>query len=282
MTIGIDIHTHLGEIFFNPNLKPLTPRTLISTMDKLGIKKAAVLPIENPEETYYYFTTWQVLRACKRHPDRLIPFCNVDPRRGNADTNTDFYGLIKRYVDQGCRGFGEYLAGLPVDDPRSMKIYEVCGQLGIPVLIHMDTLRNFDPNSETGLVAFEKVVSQLPDTTFIAHGPSWWWHISAEVNSEETYPKGKVVPGGRVEYLLSTYPNLYADLSAESGHNALARDLEFAPGFLERNKDKLLFGTDYLHRNQKLPIVDLIREIGISREAFRAITYGNAAKLLGL
>lgn len=282
MTIGIDIHTHLGEIFFNTDLKPLTPRALISTMDKLGIEKAVILPIENPEETHYYFTTWQVLRACKRHPDRLIPFCNVDPRRGDADTTTDFYGLIKRYVGQGCRGFGEYLAGLPVDDPRSMKIYEDCGKLGIPLLIHLDRLRNFDPNSETGLVTFEKVLSQLPDTIFIAHGPSWWWHISAKVNPEETYPKGKVVPGGRVEYLLSTYPNLYADLSAESGYNALARDLEFAPGFLERNKDKLLFGTDHLYRKQKLPIVDLIRNIGISREAFRAITYGNAAKLLGL
>ncbi|HID96508.1 MAG TPA: amidohydrolase [Candidatus Latescibacteria bacterium] len=278
----IDIHTHIGEIFFNPDLKPLTPRTLLSSMDRLGIEKAIVLPIENPEETHYYFTTWQVLKACRKHGDRLIPFCNVDPRRGDSDLSTNFYGLIKRYVEEGCRGFGECLAGLPVDDPRLIKIYQICGELGLPVLIHLDELRNFDRNSPVGLNAFEGVVSQLPDTTFIAHGPSWWWHISSVVNPEETYPEGKVEPGGRVECLLQKYPNLYADLSAESGYNALVRDPEFAPGFLERNRGKLLFGTDYLHRKQEVPIVQLIRDVGIAKEAFLAISRGNAIRILNL
>ncbi|PIP15908.1 MAG: amidohydrolase, partial [bacterium (Candidatus Ratteibacteria) CG23_combo_of_CG06-09_8_20_14_all_48_7] len=37
------------------------------------------------------------------------------------------------------------------------------------------------------------------------------------------YPAGKVVPGGKVVAMLRHYPNLYGDLSAGSGLNALKR-----------------------------------------------------------
>ena len=41
------------------------------------------------------------------------------------------------------------------------------------------------------------------------------------------YPTGKVKPGGLTDRMLSDYPNLYGDLSANSGRNAVARDPEF-------------------------------------------------------
>jgi hypothetical protein len=44
--------------------------------------------------------------------------------------------------------------------------------------------------------------------------------------------------------LLSDYPNVYGDLSANSGRNALARDPEFAAEFLRRHRAKLMFGSD--------------------------------------
>lgn len=59
----IDIHTHIGKPIFK---KALTPSQLLKFMDKNGIDKAVVLPIENPEETYYYVTTDEVLKACKK------------------------------------------------------------------------------------------------------------------------------------------------------------------------------------------------------------------------
>ncbi|OPX32429.1 MAG: hypothetical protein B1H40_02585 [Candidatus Latescibacteria bacterium 4484_181] len=64
------------------------------------------------------------------------------------------------------------------------------------------------------------------------------------------YPRRKVVPGGRVDYLLQNYPNVYGDLSAGSGDNAMTRDREFARSFLERNQDKLLFGTDLVYKGE--------------------------------
>ena len=248
-------------------------------MDHEGIERAVVLSIENPEETYYYVLSKDVIAACKRHPDRLIPFCCVDPRRGPADTSTDFLGLIERHVERGAKGFGEHLAGLPIDDPRSMKIYEACGYLGIPVLFHMDNLRNTD---SAGLPGLERVLTTLPGTIFIAHGPGWWREISSHVDSKITYPEGPVKKGGRVRELLATYDNIYADLSASSGYNALNRDLDHAMDFLTDLSDKILFGTDCLHPKQELPIIDFLVKADIAMKHKRRISHENALRLLGI
>jgi len=60
----------------------------------------------------------------------------------------------------------------------------------------------------------------------------------------KTNPSGKVKRGGVTDKLLSDYPNLFGDLSANSGNNALSRDPEFTEGFLRRHEDKLIFGSD--------------------------------------
>ena len=272
----IDVHTHIGEIA--PG-KGQTAGQLVSRMDREGIEKAVVLSIENPEETYYYVLSKEVMSACRRFQDRLVPFCCVDPRRGPADTSTDFLGLIERYVRRGAKGFGEHLAGLPVDDPRSMKIYEACGYLGIPVLLHLDSLRNVD---SVGLPRFERVLRTLPQTIFLAHGPGWWREISCEVDPKLTYPTGPVKKPGRVAQLLSSFDNLYGDLSATSGCNALERDPEHAEDFLTEFSGKVLFGTDCIHPGQKLPIIPLLTNIRIPLKHKRKIANGNASRLLGI
>jgi len=274
----LDIHTHIGKLYIE--YPKFTSKKLLKKMDELGIDEAAILPIENPEEIHYYSTTDYVLQAIRRYRDRLIPFCNVDPRRGNPG-EFDPYPIIEDYVSRGCRGFGEVLAGLPIDDPRLQRIYEVVGELGIPILLHFDKYRCFD---EVGFPRFEKIVKKFPKTTFIGHGPHWWAEISADVNKDEAYgyPKGPVRASGKVEHLLQKYSNVYADLSAHSGWNALARDPEYAKGFLERNRDKLLFGTDLLWEGQEIKILDFLESIDISNKTLEKILFKNASHLLRL
>jgi predicted TIM-barrel fold metal-dependent hydrolase len=88
---------------------------------------------------------------------------------------------------------------------------------------------------------------------------------------------------------MEQYPNLWADLSAGSGYNALARDPAFAPRFLECFHGKLLFGTDVLRHSQTeadVPIVGLMRRLReegrLSESAWRKIMRENALRLLGL
>ncbi|HEX30169.1 TPA: amidohydrolase [Candidatus Poribacteria bacterium] len=274
----IDIHTHLGEVIYgDPRRRPLTAQQLVDTMNRIGIDKSVLLPLDSPEASDAYFTVDAALRARDMFPERLIPFCCVDPRRSNPKRR------IERYKEMGCVGFGEHKVGMPIDDPRNVEIYRICGELGLPVLIHMDHLirprLNWD---EPGLPRLRRLAEELPDTIFIMHGPGWWSEISAEVEEGVGYPKGPVKRGGAADLILQECPNVYADLSAGSGYNALTRDPEFTKEFLERNWNKLLFGTDYLHAGQPLPIVDLIHKLPIDEEKARAIRCENAKKLLKL
>jgi len=274
----IDIHVHIGKVLLS---KPgISVRYLLNWMDEMEIEKACVMAVENPEEIDYYVTTERVLRSCRLFPDRLIPFCNVDPRRGEPG-NFDPYPIIARYKERGAKGFGEMLAGLWIDDPRQMKIYEACEKLKLPVLIHIDNFRNLD---ELGLPKLEKVLQSFPGVNFITHALHWWSEISAEVTEEDrgNYPTGTIIKGGRVEELLKTYDNLFADLSADSGTNALTRDPFFTPGFLVRNQDKLLFGTDLVYKGQEKTIHSVLDSSGVDVSVLEKIYYLNAKNLLKL
>lgn len=276
----IDIHMHVGKLYF-AEPEPLTPSYLLKFMDDNGIEKAALLPIESPEETHYYVTMDYVLDVCKLHPDRFIPFCNMDPRRGMSDTSTNFLGILKDYKDRGCKGLGELMCGLYLDDPRMQKIYEACSELGLPIVFHMDALRDMD---DVGLPRFEAMARKFPKAIFIGHGQHFWSEISSDVTEQDFqgYPTGPIKPGGAVEQLLSTYPNVYADLSAGSGYNALTRETGFGPAFLERFQDKLFFGTDICRMEQEIVIITYLKTCGISKTAYNKIAHQNARSVFGI
>ena len=86
--------------------------------------------------------------------------------------------------------------------------------------------------------------------------------------------------------LFRRYANMWGDLSAESGYNALARDHAYAAKFLMEFQDRLLYGTDICSAKQKIELpeflVKLKNEKKITEEAFHKIARGNAVKLLGL
>jgi predicted TIM-barrel fold metal-dependent hydrolase len=82
---------------------------------------------------------------------------------------------------------------------------------------------------------------------------------------------------------MDKYHNIYGDLSAGSGSNALTRDLAFARDFITRRQDRLMFGTDYLSPGQPVPQFELFNKklelpAGVQAKVFR----NNARRLLGL
>jgi len=82
------------------------------------------------------------------------------------------------------------------------------------------------------------------------------------------------------------FPNLYGDLSAGSGCNALARDPDYAVHFLNEFQDRLLFGTDICAPDTPTPLVDFLldmRRTGrIGETVFKKVARENARRLLGL
>jgi len=289
----IDVHAHIGRIG-RRRADTLSAEELLQKMDAWGIEKACVLPLHDcPEGWYLQSTTEDILGACGRFPDRLIPFCLIDPRFGDNSPTTDFSDLLAEYKERGCRGIGEMVANLHFDDPRAMNLYRQAGKAGLPILFDMmhQIGGTYGLVDDPGLPRLERALRELPETIFIGHGPTFWAEISASVPADLRggYPKGPVKPGGAVPRLMANYPNLWADLSAGSGYNALNRDSAFGLEFLDRFQDKLLFGTDVLRHDQterEVPIVGYFRwlrdEGRLPREAYEKIARGNAVRLLKL
>jgi len=275
----IDMHTHIGT-YTNGN-KELKAADLVKWMDQHDIEKSVVLPLVSPESTTYLQLPDAAIRASREFPDRLVPFCSIDPRAIIRGGVKGLVEIISKYVEQGAKGFGEHKVGLDFDDPLMMQVYAACEEVGIPLLFHLDNIRGKD---RPGLPRLENAIRSFPQLNFIGHGPGWWASISKVEDQKALggYPKDRVVLGGAIDRLMEKYPNIFGDLSAGSGANSMSRDLEFGREFLIRRQDRVCFGTDYLQPGQAVPQFQLFEDLKLPAEVDAKICRKNAERLLGL
>ena len=246
----IDIHNRADFHGHNPD-------KLLRNMDEHGIDITCLLSWEALESDYdpaskHAFSPFSEMpvpfERCVAYrdkaPDRLLlGFC-PDPRRPDAIQR--LISAIALYEISLC---GEMKLRMMYDNPDAVRMYRVCGEHGLPVLMHFD----YELGGGSwpywyggGIDALERVLALCPKTNFIGHAPGFWAHISDdEFYKTEAYPNGPVIRDGRIERMLEKYPNLYCDISAGSGHNALSRDLDFTREFLITWQDRVLFGRDY-------------------------------------
>lgn len=272
----IDFHVHLGNCFrheYPGGRRSPSVHQLIDWMDRRGIDLAVLLPLESPEVVAGYYLSEQAVADRDTYPERLIAFCCFDPRMRSVPALIDTF--VERY---GVKGFGEALNGLAFDDERNWPIYEKCAEHRLPYVFDMGPGYCWD---EVGLPRLERMLAQFPQCTFVGHGPGFWTAISGD-DPRQGYPDGPIAPGGAIDRLMADYENLWLDLSAGSGHNAMTRDPDFAAGFIERHWRRMLFATDYFIVNQDIPQVDWLVGLDVSEEVRAAIASGNAMRLLGL
>ena len=231
-------------------------------------------------------------------PDRFARFTST-----NVAPPEDLDQALERLrtgIFAGAVGLGEMKSGVDLDGPEMRAVYGVAHVVGKPVLMHFQEVTQ--PLSKgtfnRGFDRFDKVLIEWPDVNFIGHADNFWANISKDVSIDTAYPIGPVVPGGLTDQYLSRFPNLYGDLSATSGRNALARDPEFARDFLDRHQDKLVFGSDCFcadghgkGQSNPLPLITgkcvaretltALKEL-TTPEVFRKITWENGNRLLRL
>lgn len=272
----IDAHAHIFPIepYWGPGQTDLDE--LVATMDDQGVDRAVLLAEEQTEKGFKV-PSWWVTEQAARYPDRLIPFCAIEPRM--APGRGTIASLVDEYVDRGAMGVGELKVGLPVDHERMQLVYELCAERGLPLLMHISEKHAID---EPGLPGLERMLETYPDLDLIMHAHGWWAHISADVTREQMswYPDDSVEPGGRCAELLSTYDNCWADFS-QSGLNAFLRDLDYAQTFLENHHESLIFGTDtsYLPTSPA-PHFAMFERFDLPAEAWENIRYRNLEQVL--
>jgi predicted TIM-barrel fold metal-dependent hydrolase len=185
-----------------------------------------------------------------------------------------------------------------VDGPEMRRVYELAAEFDVPVTIHFQEDEAVTGEFTTPFKSLPAMLKAYPTTKFIGHANAFWANISADVPPNTAYPTGKVKPGGLTDRMLSEFPNLHADMSANSGRNALGRDPDFAVGFLERHQNKLIFGCDCPckdgHGTGQVSQAPLIKGKCVARETltalkqlasapvFRKIVWENGNRLLRL
>ena len=132
------------------------------------------------------------------------------------------------------------------------------------------------------------MLTKHPDMTLIGHSPCFWNEICDEVlENRNTYPTG-TVKEGKLQKMLREHGNLYCDLSAGSGANALMRDPDYAARFVEEFADRIFYATDVCAVTNTFQYTfndflnKMVADGMISQENYEKIIRKNAEKVLGL
>ena len=291
MFIDIHVHTRMYKPPMRGGKQAYTmPDELIVRYDEIGVEQAVLLPGVNPECAYAPQSNEEIIAIAEKYKGRFIPFCNIDPRAMTNAPTAPLGDLMEHYKDKGCKGIGEICANLPFLDPMVQNLFKHAEQVGLPITFHIAPYIGgyYGLYDEPGLPQLQQSLARFPNLKFFGHSQAFWAEIGKLEKPADRcgYPKYPVREEGVVPKLMRDYPNLYGDLSAGSGHNALARDPDYAVEFLNEFQDRLMFGTDICAPDTPTPLVDFLiglRDSGkISETVFNKIAKENAIKVLKL
>jgi predicted TIM-barrel fold metal-dependent hydrolase len=218
-----DLHFHMRP----------QPAANLAHLDGAGVTKANLLTRAGALD--------QVKAIDAAAPGRFTWFNSYDVTRPDAEQ------VLTQAVKAGAQGFGEMKFHVAADGPELRRMYALAADLGVPILIHFQEVDHFEGEGawSTGYAkTFASMLQAYPKTTFIGHADAFWANVSAGYHNEAAYPSGPIARGGLTDKWLGDYPNLFGDLSANSGNNAMSRDPSFTADFLKRHQDKLFFGSD--------------------------------------
>jgi predicted TIM-barrel fold metal-dependent hydrolase len=280
----IDIHSHVV-----PNSKKSMKRwvddeALLNIYDKLNIEKGVVLPFLMSGDDASEATNVNAKLVTAMHPKRFLRFASVD-----LDCCDNLYEFLREEKESGALGVGEITSNVYFDDPRVDILFSACEKLELPVLFHMSPVMGsgYGLVDGLGLPRLEKMLIKYPKVKVIGHSQPFWCEISKiDTESERNaYPKGKIIEG-RLPELMRKCENLYCDLSAGSGANAMMRDGEYAAKFMTEFSDRILYGCDITSTESAYPFefaafLDRLLEAKmISEKVYKKICRENAIRLL--
>lgn len=303
----IDMHSH-------PYAK--TPREIedwIANMAQVGVEKTMILTMATGAEFD------ELYRKYSKYPERFEIWCGFD----FAGYNKPGFGPaalkeLERCHQMGARGVGEIhdkgkglrsgksnAPGMHPDDARMDALWEKCGELGMPVSLHVadpiwmyqkmdkynDGLMNafeWRLDNQPGIIdlsgmvdIFERTLARHRNTTFVA---CHFMNLDYDL--------------ARLGDVLERNPNLYADISARYAETGPIP--RFASQFYAKHADRLVYGTDmgvdkemyrvtfrilesldeHFYENEQFGYHWALNGFGLNDEILKQVYHDNAAKLL--
>jgi predicted TIM-barrel fold metal-dependent hydrolase len=263
-----------------PEFWDISGDMVVKDMDAAGIDKSVLLVIDwglarhlgepklSVEEVNRVYAD-----AVEKHPQRLIAFAGIDPRRNKAAE------MIGRFLKEwGMKGIKFHpAAGFYPNDKACYPIYEKALEYGVPVLLHTGESQKPLYFKYCQPIYVQEVAMDFPDLPIIlAHTGGCWYSEAVAICNSTT--------------------NVYLDLSW--WQRRLPRPLEFYQALRTLldsvSWQRVLFGSDYpflkLLVSQErwvkafTEIPDSVKSQGIEfkDEEIAGIMGGNAARILGL
>jgi predicted TIM-barrel fold metal-dependent hydrolase len=174
-----------------------------------------------------------VRKIAIKNPRNYVHFAN------EISDHPECIATIETFLKKGAVGIGEQKFRVECDSKHIQRIAELAQEYDVPVLMHFE-----HGNYNTGIERFHTILEKFPKVNFIGHAQTWWGNIDKKHDQTVMYPKGSVTPGGISDRLMGDYPNMFGDLSAGSGLNALIRDEAHTVKFIHRHREKLIYGSD--------------------------------------
>ena len=283
----IDLHLHLTP-FQIPKLGKLnltSAENMLPHLRQLKIRKGVLM--SGAEKGLPFGTNKANRRICQQFPQQYAWMCALKPEKPET-----VYDRLAMYKAQGAIGVGELTTNRRLDDPFLQALFAAAEKLDMPVTIHMspEVGYSYGVVDDPGLPLLEAVLEKYPNLKILGHSQTFWIEMSGDApktkEARNQWGDGPVVPGGRVPELFAKYPNLYGDLSANSGSRAIMRDEAFGLAFLETYADRLFFATDMVNKDMEFPLgkwLDEMVEAGkLSRQTYEKILWQNAQRVFGL
>src|SRR5271169_1643695 len=285
----------------------------VRNMDEVGIEKTMILTMTTGAEFD------EIHRKYAKYPERFETWCGFDfAGYDKAGFGPAAAKELERCKQAGARGVGEIhdkgqglrsgkskAPGMHPDDPRMDAVWDKCGELGMPISLHVaDPIwmyQKMDRYNDGLMNAYEWRLDNQPDivklsgmidilertlgrhrnTTFVAcHFANLDYDL------------------GRLGEVLERNPNLYADISARYAETGPIP--RFAAAFYEKHADRLVYGTDmgvdkamyritfrilesldeHFYEIEQFSYHWSLNGFGLSDEILQKVYHGNAAKML--
>ncbi|MES1219786.1 MAG: amidohydrolase family protein [Bacteroidota bacterium] len=318
----IDVHNHQWEVP-SQNLNEL-----FKEMDELNMKVMINLSgksyKESPGRNGDFdvqgndYLVRSIRHIAETNPKRLKLFTNISfvgfgekgwtenaVKELEKDVQSGACGL-KIYKDLGIHFKDERNNYIRIDDPRLDPIWEKCGELHIPVLIHSADPKSFwdavDEKNERWLE-----VTTHPDRSYYKKGlPSWDTLIAEQHRMFAKHPHTIFIAAHfgwlpnnlpALDSLLTQLPNVYVEFGAVIAE--IGRQPVTAKKFFEKYQDRILFGKDswvpseyqtyfrvletndeYFPYHKKYHAFWRMYGLGLSDDILKKIYYKNALRII--
>lgn len=261
----MDMHVHIGAIPDGPLGDTPDPGERILLSVNASIEDyICMMDVEGTKAALAFFPVWEptkpmldvVKRTMETYPDRFIPFimppANDDSPDGFPTVTADelqamlsvYPGLFKGYGEIGLYARDGGAPELPPDSQRLQAIYPVLRERNLLVYFHL---------GQGQKAAFEGVLEQNPDITFIFHGDQLIEDAGGGDNLE------------LIDEILSDHPNVYYGIDElygdvylmregvtkeqflahfENPEPLLEKDVKSWSRFIEKHPDRVIWDTD--------------------------------------